>query len=201
MTALPVAAIDWAKELGLSWADLLLVVLAAVGIYLAVLVLTRVNGPRPIASFSTFDVVVGVAMGSLVGRVVLVRTSLLAGVVGLAVLFVLQMTVRRLRNDDGAAFVEPAARLLVWQGDPLPEGLRRAGLSRWDLHAQLRGQGVGDMGQVQAAVFERDGELTVIHADTPLDPHMLVDVSGLPDAVAAAARESASRDTTSAVGS
>lgn len=186
---LPVAAIDWGEELGLSWGDLLLVVLAATGIYAAVVLVTKVTGPRPLAPFSTFDIVLSVAIGSLVGRVVLVRTSLLAGVVGLVVLLALQTTVRRFRNGEGAAFVEPPARLLVWQGAPLAEGLQAAGLSHWDLHAQLRAQGVGDLAQVQAAVFERNGAVTVIPADTPLDPRMLVDVSGLPDAVADAARE------------
>lgn len=182
-------AIDWARELGLSWGDLLLVVLAAVGVYVAVVVLTRLTGPRPLATFSTFDVVVGVAMGSLVGRVVLVRTSLLAGVVGLAVLLLLQRATRRLRDRGETEVVEPRAHLLVWEGEPLAEGLRRAHVSRRDLHAQLRAHGIGDIDDVRAAVFERDAEVTVIHREAPLDPHMLVDVTGVPDRIARAARE------------
>lgn len=191
---LPVAAIDWSEELGLSWGDLLLVVLATTGIYLAVVLVTKWSGPRPLAPFSTFDVVLSVAIGSLVGRVVLVRTSLLAGVVGLVVLLALQSTVRRLRNGEGAAFLEPEARLLVWQGAPLADEMATAGVSRWDLHAQLRGHGIGDIREVQAAVFERDGALTVIRADAPLDPLMLVDVSGVPAPIAAAARDRQAED-------
>lgn len=189
MTAAAPLAIDWAKELGLSLGDLVLVVCAAVGIYLAVVVLTRLTGPRPLAAFSTFDIVVGVAMGSLVGRVVLVRTSLLAGVVGLAVLLLLQRGTRRLRDREGVQLLEPRAHLLVWQGRPLADGLARAHLSRRDLHAQLRAQGIGDIAQVRAAVFERDAEVTVLRSDEPFDPHMLIDVSGVPDPIAAAAEQ------------
>lgn len=188
-------AIDWAAELGLSWGDLLLVVLSAVGVYATVVVFTRLTGPRPLTTFSTFDVVVGVAMGSLVGRVVLVRTSLLAGVVGLAVLLLLQHAVRRVRDrGDASGNVEPRAHLLVWQGDPQPDGLARAHVSRQDLHAQLRAKGIGDIRQVRAAVFERDGELTVLRADEPFDPHMVVDVTGVPEPVAAAARRAREDD-------
>ena len=188
-------AIDWARELGLSWGDLVLVVLSAVGIYAAVVVLTRITGPRPMTAFSTFDVVVGVAMGSLVGRVVLVRTSLLAGIVGLGTLLVLQHLARRVRDrGEAAGNVEPRAHLLVWQGEPQPDGLSRAHVSRQDLHAQLRAKGIGDIRVVQAAVFERDGELTVLRADEPFDPHMVVDVTGVPEPVAAAARRAREDD-------
>lgn len=180
MTPAPLA-IQWAKELGLGWADALLVVLAAVGIYVAVVVVTRVRGPRPLASFSTFDIVVSVAIGSLVGRVVLVRTSLLAGVLGLFVLIGLQSTVRHLRDEDDAAFVEPRARLLVWDGHVVEKQLRRSRVSRRDLHAELRAAGVADLRQVRAAVFERDGQISVIPAGTSVDLETFADVSGVPE--------------------
>ena len=176
-------AIDWATELGLNWGDLLLVVLACIGIYAAVVVLTRLTGPRPLATFSTFDVVVGVAMGSLVGRVVLVRTSLLAGVVALAVLLLLQSTVRHVRDVDGVAFVEPKAHLLVWNGEILDDGLQRAHVSRRDLFTQLRGNGIGDVGEVRAAIFERDAEISIVRAGTEIHPELLRDVVGVPEAM------------------
>ncbi len=173
--------IEWAAELGLGWADALLVVLATVGIYLAVVVVTRIRGPRPLASFSTFDIVVSVAIGSLVGRVVLVRTSLLAGILGLVVLIGLQSTVRHLRYEDEAAFVEPHARLLVWDGHVVEEQLRWTHVTQRDLHAQLRAAGIADVRQVRAAVFERDGAISVIPAGTPLDLAAFADVSGVPE--------------------
>lgn len=180
MAAAPLG-IEWAVELGLGWGDALLVVLAAVGIYAAVVVVTRVRGPRPLASFSTFDIVVSVAIGSLVGRVVLVRTSLLAGVVGLVVLIGLQSTVRHLRNEDDAAFVEPRARLLVWDGQVVEEQLRRTRVTRRDLHAEMRAAGVADVRQLQAAVFERNGAISVIPAGAPVDLATFADVSGVPE--------------------
>ena len=186
MSPAPPLAIDWAKELGLSWGDLLLVVLAAVGVYVGVVLLTRLSGPRSLASFSTFDIVVSVAMGSLVGRVVLVRTSLLAGLVGLAVLLVLQRLVRTLRDDEGVAVVDPRAHLLVWEGQLLDDGLERAHLSRRDLYTQLRASGIGSVTHVRAAIFERDAEISVITVDTPVDPELLRDVTGVPDGVVGA---------------
>lgn len=187
--SLPLSTIDWGAELGLSWGDLLLVVLAATGIYLVVVLVTKWTGPRPLAPFLDLRrrPVGGHRVAARSRRAGAHLAARRCGRAGRAVGPADDRAA--LRNGEGAAFLEPEARLLVWQGDPIEEAMDIAGLSRWDLHAQLRGQGIGDLAQVQAAVFERDGAVTVVHADTPLDARMLVDVSGLPDAIAAAARE------------
>ena len=78
-----------ASALGLSWTEAGLVVLTATGIYLAVVVLSRVFGQRQFAQSSTYDLAFVFALGSLIGRVILVRTSLLAAVVGLVTMFLL----------------------------------------------------------------------------------------------------------------
>ncbi|MDP8928147.1 MAG: DUF421 domain-containing protein, partial [Actinomycetota bacterium] len=59
------------RELGLSWILTLLVVVAALGIYGTVIFFSRLAGIRSHSRMSTFDFVTTVAIGTIVGRVVL----------------------------------------------------------------------------------------------------------------------------------
>ena len=68
-------------------------------------------------------------------------------------------------------------------GTTLDDGLERAHLSRRDLYTQLRAGGIGSVAHVRAAIFERDAQISVITVDTPVDPEMLRDVTGVPDGV------------------
>ncbi len=165
-----------AQELGLGWNDLAVVVIAGVGIYGTVLALTRLTGARSLSSFSSFDYVVTVAVGAVVGRVVLVRTSLLAGVAALAVLFGLQALVSLSQRSHWGAWIDPRPLLLVRDGRLVPANLRRARLSRESLLEQLRLHDVVAMEDVSAAVLERSGAVSVLTG--PVDDQLLEDENG-----------------------
>src|SRR5437588_5399586 len=86
-------------SLGVSWSSALTVVVATIGIYLAFLVLIRLVGQRALATMSSFDFAAAVALGAVMGRVVLGYTpTLAAGAIGLVTLFTLQATFGRLRR-------------------------------------------------------------------------------------------------------
>ena len=59
------------SELGITSAHAIVVVLSAVGIYVAVLVFVRIFGQRVLTAMSTFDVVITVMLGAVAGRVIL----------------------------------------------------------------------------------------------------------------------------------
>jgi uncharacterized membrane protein YcaP (DUF421 family) len=59
-------------------------------------------------------------------------------------------------------FVNPARLLLIRDGRPHPENLRRLFLTMEDLRAMLRQQGVENASDVKRAYLESDGEVSVI---------------------------------------
>lgn len=172
---------EWSRQLGVSWTEVWIAVVAATGIYATVLVLTRLGGQRSLASFSTFDIAVSVAIGALVGRVVLVRTSLLAGVVGLVLLFALQAGTGLLRDHTsvGRRLLDNPPLLLVAHGEILRENLRRARLNELDVYEQLRRNGHTSLEEVYAVVLEPSGAVSVIAADVAaVDPGIFTRVLG-----------------------
>lgn len=87
-------------RLGLSWTDALIVVISAVGVYLAFLILIRIVGQRALAAMSSFDFAAAIALGAIMGRAVLGYTpTLAAGALGMSTLFALQLVFGVLRRN------------------------------------------------------------------------------------------------------
>lgn len=171
----------WQDALSLRWLDVLFILASVVGIYATVILLTRIAGQRSLAAFSTFDFAVTVAVGAMIARVTLVRTSLLAGVIGLSALFLLQRLVGMLRRHGGLGrVIDNRPMLLLWEGRVLDENLDRAHIDRDSLHEQLRLAGVSNVRDAQAVVMERSGEMSVIVGEEPVGRDLLEGVAGVP---------------------
>lgn len=80
-------------------AAVLMVLASALGIYLSLMVLTRLTGLRSFAKISSFDFAITVAVGSLVASTIISEDPpLLQAAVGLASLYALQFGVSVLRT-------------------------------------------------------------------------------------------------------
>ena len=142
-------------ELGITSAHAIVVVLSAVGIYMAFLVFVRIFGQRVLTAMSTFDVVITVMLGAVAGRVILGHPpTLMSGVLGLGTLFLLEVVFGHLgtRARWQRVFNSPARLLMI--GDRVDEhALRRAHITHSELNGALRRAGVRSLrrGGVRAA--------------------------------------------------
>lgn len=165
---------------GASWETLAAIVLSAVGVYIAVIVLTRVAGLRSLAKMSSFDFAATVAVGSTVASTALGSTPLTNGVVALCMLYALQYlvaTLRRRRVLHGV--VDNSPMLLMVDGEVIEANLRHTRVSRAELWSQLRLAGVARRDQVRAVILETTGDLSVLRAaDEPFDDELLDGVRG-----------------------
>ena len=163
--------------MGTSWTEAASVALATVVVYLAFVLHVRVLGQRTLASMTSFDVGVVIALGSVMGRTVLLAEPTLAGgLVAMVVLFAAQLLfalARRDRRLDRALNRPPL--VLVAHGDVVTGNLQRGHVSEDELRQALRLAGVGHLEDVQAAVLERNGTISVIRRG-PLSPGLLADV-------------------------
>ena len=175
-----VAAAEAVSELGISWTQTGLVVVTAAVVYAATIALSRLFGQRQFATSSTYDLAFVFAIGSVVGRVILVRTSLLASLIGLLTLFLLHAGTGWLhhRSELAHRLLENRSILLVAHGNVLDDNLRRAHVSHAELLEELRLAGHGSLDEVAAATLERNGTISVVSADTPLDPALFDRVVG-----------------------
>ena len=133
--------------------------------YIAFVAILRISGKRTLTKLNAFDLVVTVALGSTLATVLLSKSVALAeGVVAMALLVALQfiitwLSVRSSRFQD---LVKSEPTLLVHQGRFLDGALRAQRITREEVLAALRSNGVADAAGVAAVVLETDGTIAVI---------------------------------------
>ncbi|WP_245872764.1 YetF domain-containing protein [Deinococcus planocerae] len=133
-------------------------------IFLWLVFLLRVTGKRGLAQLSPLELAIVIALGSAAGdpmfypEVPLLHAML---VLALVVGFQRLLAFLVVRSERVETFVEGTPVELVRGGVMGREALGRAGLSREDLFERLRAQGVRQLGEVQRAYFEQDGNLSV----------------------------------------
>ena len=153
------------KWFDVSYQSVLTISLSALGIYAAVILFTRIAGKRSFSKISSFDFAMTVAVGSILASTILNSTvSLLEGVVGLAAVYLLQMSAAFLRRFSFFHRLIDNTPLLLMDGPTILEhNLRKARVTKKDLRAKLREANIIGLSQVRAVVFERTGDISVLH--------------------------------------
>lgn len=143
------------------------IVLTAVGIYVAIILFTRIAGKRSFSKMSSFDFAMTVAIGSIIASTVLSKsTSLTEGVVGLAIIYILQISVAMLRRFEIVQKAVDNSPLLLMEGkNIMHENLKKARVTESDLRSKLREANVVKLEQVRAVIFECTGDISVLHTD------------------------------------
>ena len=162
------------QNLGISPLEALWVILSAVGIYAAFFILIRVTGQRALASWSTMDKAIVIAFGSVLGRVILGNTpTLVAGMVGLATMFVLFRLEEVLRRTKPGAYLSSQPILLMAGEDVLQEGLKSARIHEDELYFKLRQAGIRNFAEVALVILEPTGDVSVLRRGELINPVLL----------------------------
>jgi uncharacterized membrane protein YcaP (DUF421 family) len=168
------------EELGTAWEQIAVILVTGVAIYAIAVVYIRIAGLRSMSKMSSFDFIMTVAAGAIVGSTALTTGSLAEGATALAVLFVLQIGIAFGRRNFGLRGAVDNTPLLLMHGEEiLEEHLDRARITVEELHGKLREANVLHYSQVKAVVLETTGDVSVMHGDAELDPDLLFDVRGV----------------------
>lgn len=165
---------DWA-----TFARTLVVVPLA---YLALLLVVRASGKRALAKLNAFDLVVTVALGSVLASVaVSPDVTLASGAAAFVLLVALQFVIAFLsaRLQPFQRLVKARPTLLVQDGTFLDEALTDERMARSEVLQVLRQQGVASLEEAVAVVLETDGTLSVVTSSpSPGRSSTLSDVAG-----------------------
>ena len=155
-------------------------ILASIAL-LWVVLLVRIVGLRSFSKMTSFDFVMTVAMGSLVGSASRVSewTAFLQALAAMAALFAVQWILARVRKASQAVgkAIQNRPVVLMRNGKIDEEALKRTRVSRDNVLSKLREANVLDPSQVRAVVLETTGDVTVLHGGE-LDEAMLEGVVG-----------------------
>jgi uncharacterized membrane protein YcaP (DUF421 family) len=141
------------------------IVLRTAAIYVVILFGLRLAGKREIGQMTVFDLVVLLLIANAVQNAMVGQdTSLVGGILAAAVLLILNSLVAQLRMHwpKLRRLVEGTPTLLILRGEVIPDHLRREGIDQETLEAALREHGVNDLNDVEMAVLEIDGSISVV---------------------------------------
>jgi uncharacterized membrane protein YcaP (DUF421 family) len=133
-------------------------------IFLMGLAVVRVGKNRMISRVTSFDVLFGFLMGSLLSRGVTGGASLSGTLIACGTIAAVHWLLGAMCFywHTFGILVKGQETLLVRNHEVIPENLRRTHLSDHDLQEELRLQGVDDLQQVRLAYQERNGEVSVL---------------------------------------
>ena len=140
-------------------------VLRACAIYVLVMVLVRVSGKRAVGQFTPFDLVLLILIGNAVQNGINGGDNSLTGAAIMATtLIALNYAVAYVtsRNRKVEKFVEGVPVLLARDGQLFEAVLRRELVSREDFREALRMNGVDDVAEVELALLETNGSISVV---------------------------------------
>jgi uncharacterized membrane protein YcaP (DUF421 family) len=160
---------------GFTWIDLADKAIRTVAVYGALLLLLRLAGKRQIGQLSTFDFVVILLLSNVVQNAIIgPDDSLVGGLVGAGLLIAVNFLVaffvwhnRRVERD-----LRGRETVLVRDGAPRRDALRRELISQSELESALRRQGYRGIAAVETVVLEPEGTLDI----TPKEHATLEDV-------------------------
>jgi len=167
------------QELGVSGWQMVSLVIAATALFWVFTWIISFFGQRLLLGVSGSSVALMMLVGAVTARAMLgEQPTMAAGIIVLIVLFfwesIFALLRRRRRSMPGRS-----ARSVLQNGVIDEDGLRLAHLNRADLVVRLRRAGVMRLQDVELAIIERNGSLTVIRAGQSVDDEFLADVAGV----------------------
>ena len=147
------------------WSDVGRVLAMGLAAYVVMVAVLRVSGKRTLAKLNAFDLVVTVALGSVLATIALSsEVSLIEGVAAIVVLIVAQLTVAwsSVHLPALRALIRSEPTVVVRDGEIVESALRSSRLTSQELMQAVRASGSGSFDAIAAVVLETDGSLSVI---------------------------------------
>jgi uncharacterized membrane protein YcaP (DUF421 family) len=138
-------------------------------VYVLILIGLRLAGKREIGQMTIFDLVVLLLLANAVQNAMVgADTSLIGGTLAVLMLLVLNSLVAqlRLRWPRLRRIIEGSPTLLVLHGEVLTSHLRHEGIDQETLETALREHGIKEVSEVEMAVLEIDGSISIVPVAT-----------------------------------
>ncbi len=153
-------------SMDISWPEKIIRTFA---VYLALLLLLRLAGKRELSQVTTAELIVVLLLSNTVQNAIIGNeTSLVGGLVGAAILILINKVLVRaqFRKPKLTEFLQGTSVELISNGQPIMDVLRQEAITIEELEAVCREHGVGGISDVQRAVLETNGAISVIPADS-----------------------------------
>lgn len=141
------------------------IIYSSVAVYLFIVLLIRIFGKQELAQLSVFDLVFIMLIGNAVQNAMVGSdTTLSGGLAAAGALFLINYLVKYFtyKFPKLNKIIQGKAIMLVYKGELLKENMAKAKISLAELEEAIREHGVSSIAEVDLAVLEIDGSISVL---------------------------------------
>lgn len=142
-----------------------IIALKSIAVYVFIVAAIRVFGKKEFAQLSVVDVVfILLISNSVQTAMVGDDTSLTGGLVAALALFAMNYAFKRisLGSESMSKVIDGEPVMLIYDGKIRPNALKEASISLEQLKAVVREHGVEEISDVNLAIFEVDGNISIL---------------------------------------
>jgi len=139
--------------------------------FLALLILTRIMGRKEISQMTFFNFVSAITIGTLSGALVTDKTlSIGNGLTALLAWSILTIIIgiMTIKSKKTRQLIDSEPIIVIKEGKIMEEALRKVRLDMDSLRASLREKDIFSLMDVEYAIFETDGKLSIMKKETKL---------------------------------
>ena len=147
------------------------IALRSLAVYAFMLIAIRLTGKKELSQLNTIDVVLILLISNAVQNAMVGNnTSLLGGLAAAAVLFMLNYILKKVafKNKKVRELIFEHPEILIHNGKLNFDKLSHLGISDEELKEAMREHGVEHYKDVKLAIFEVDGNISIISGDKTL---------------------------------
>ncbi len=144
------------------------IIVSSAVVYLFIIIAIRITGRKELAQLSVIDLVFILLISNAVQNAMVgPSTSLWGGLLAAGVLFVLNFGLKLLisRFSGVSRLLQGEEIMLIYNGVVNKTNMQRARLSMDEIEEAIREHGVSDIKDVNLAVLEVDGNISVLSGD------------------------------------
>jgi uncharacterized membrane protein YcaP (DUF421 family) len=136
-------------------------------VFLFAIILIKVGGKRIFGKQSTIDIIIGITMGTILGKAITGNAPFIPSLITCVVmsLFHRFLAMITFRNDFIGRIIKGNTDLLVENGIKNIRNMKKTNVCDKDLMEALREHGIDDISKVKKAFLERSGRVSVIKFD------------------------------------
>jgi uncharacterized membrane protein YcaP (DUF421 family) len=158
--------------------DFVLIIIRSIVAFILLLFLTRIMGKKQLSQLTFFDYVVGITIGSIAATMSVDKNIQISnGVVSLAIwgLFPIVLGFLGMKSRKFLRLTDGRPSIVIKNGEVLEESMKKNQLAIDELMMILREKGVFKVDDIEMAVLETNGELSVMKKTDlePITPRLL----------------------------
>lgn len=145
--------------------EIIVTIVRSIIAFLTLLLFTRILGKQQVGQLSAFEYVAGITIGSIAGSLSIdLTTKPLPQFVGLAtwVILVFGLQVVAIKHRWFSKVINDQPTIVIQNGKILEQNLKKIRYRYDDLMSHLRSKNIFDITQVEYALLEENGQLTVL---------------------------------------